>query len=250
VVAVEYGQENSRVIILMHGGGLSWWSCREAAEILKSRYHVVLPILDGHAGSDRDFSNIESNAREIIEYIERNHGGSVELIGGLSLGGQILAEMLAQKKDICRYAVIESVLVIPMRLTELLAEPMMKASYGLIRRKWFSRLQFRALRLKDELYDAYYRDTCRISRENMTAFLKANAGYRAKRSLEQSQAKAFIVVGQREPRQMLRSARRLHQMLVGSELTIMKNRYHGEFSINCAAEYADWMIGVLGNVHK
>ena len=46
---VEYGKENSDVIILLHGGGLSWWNYKEVAERLQTDYHVVLPILDGHA---------------------------------------------------------------------------------------------------------------------------------------------------------------------------------------------------------
>lgn len=41
---VEYGKENSDVIILLHGGGLSWWNYKEVAERLQTDYHVVLPI--------------------------------------------------------------------------------------------------------------------------------------------------------------------------------------------------------------
>jgi esterase/lipase len=53
---VEYGKENSDVIILLHGGGLSWWNYKEVAERLQTDYHVVLPILDGHAGCDKQFT--------------------------------------------------------------------------------------------------------------------------------------------------------------------------------------------------
>ena len=45
---VEYGKENSDVIILLHGGGLSWWNYKEVAERLQTDYHVVLPISVGH----------------------------------------------------------------------------------------------------------------------------------------------------------------------------------------------------------
>ena len=62
---VEYGKENSDVIILLHGGGLSWWNYKEVAERLQTDYHVVLPILDGHAGCDKQFTTIENNALEI-----------------------------------------------------------------------------------------------------------------------------------------------------------------------------------------
>lgn len=202
MVTIEYGKENSDVIMLLHGGGLSWWNYREVAEILQEKYHVVVPVLDGHAGSDGDFVSIEENARRIIEYIDEVHRGSVVLIGGVSLGGQILVEMLAQRSDICQFAIIESALVIPMKLTHLLVKPMMDMSYGLIKQKWFSKLQFSALKIKKELYDDYYRDTCNITKENMTAFLQSNSGYKERAELAKSRAKAFIFVGGKEQQKM------------------------------------------------
>lgn len=71
-------------------------------------------------------------------------------IAGLSLGGQILVEMLAQKPDICQYALMESTLVIPMRWTHRLIAPMICMSYGLIRKRWFAKLQFRQLHIRSE----------------------------------------------------------------------------------------------------
>ena len=184
MIIVQYGQENKEAIILLHGGGLSWWNFREAAELLQKKYHVIIPILDGHAGSDRDFSAIEDNAKAIIEYIDENHNGSVALTGGVSLGGQILVEMLAQRNDICRYALIESALVLPMKRTHMLIKPMMDMSYGLMKQKWFAKLQFLSLKVKAELFEEYYRDTCKITKENMTAFLRANSCYQIKEKLK------------------------------------------------------------------
>ena len=59
---IEYGKENSDVIVLLHGGGLSWWNYKEAAERLQMDYHVIIPIIDGHAGCDKPFTTIENNA--------------------------------------------------------------------------------------------------------------------------------------------------------------------------------------------
>ena len=119
MIVKEFGIGNSEVIVLLHGGGLSWWNYRDEAEILKDRYHVVIPILDGHSGSDSSFTSIERNASELIRYIDLSFGGHVLAIGGLSLGGQILVEMLVQRGDICSFALIESALVIPMKLTKM-----------------------------------------------------------------------------------------------------------------------------------
>ncbi len=46
--------------------------------------YIVIPILDGHSGSDTNFTSIESNALEIINFINKNYNGKVKLIGGLS----------------------------------------------------------------------------------------------------------------------------------------------------------------------
>ena len=133
----EYGADQKQTILLLHGGGLSWWNYREAAELLQGDYHVILPILDGHAGSDRPFTTIEDNAAELIRFVDEHLGGSVLLIGGLSLGGQVLLEILSQRRNICSYALIESAAVIPSKLTNALIAPAFGTSYWLIRNRSF-----------------------------------------------------------------------------------------------------------------
>ena len=242
---VEYGKQNSEVILLLHGGGLSWWNYREVAELLQDKYHVVLPILDGHTGSDRDFISIEENAKEIIDYIDTTYQGSVLLIGGLSLGAQIAVEILSQREDICKFAIIESALIIPMKMTHYLVEPMTKMSYGLIKQEWFAKLQFKSLRIKKELYEEYYKDTCEITESNMISFLKANSFYVVKDSLKNTKAKVYLFVGQREPRIMLRSGYKLKIIIANSKLEVLRKKYHGEFSINDAREYVKMLRIIL-----
>ena len=66
----EYGKGNAKTIVLLHGGGLSWWNYRRAAELLQKDFHILLPVLDGHAGSERPYTSIEDNAAEIIRLID------------------------------------------------------------------------------------------------------------------------------------------------------------------------------------
>ena len=61
----EYGSYRKDTILLLHGGGLSRWNYLEAEELLQGEYRVLLPILDGHAGSDQPFTTIEENAAGI-----------------------------------------------------------------------------------------------------------------------------------------------------------------------------------------
>lgn len=241
----EYGATNQETLILLHGGGLSWWNYREEAEMLQSEYRVILPILDGHAGSDRPFTTIESNAEEIISFIDGHFGGSVLLIGGLSLGGQILLEMLAQRKDICRFALAESAPVLPDRLTHALIGPAFGCSWGLIRNKSFAKLQFQSLHIQPALFDDYYRDTCQIKKADMIAFLKANTDYALKKSIESSTSQMRVVVGGKENRRVLKSAKLLEKTVPGCAVEVLPGFRHGGFSLNHAGDYVQMLHHIL-----
>lgn len=203
--------------------------------------------MDGHTESDKDFTTIEENAKEIIEYIDEHCGGSVLMIGGLSLGGQILLEILSQRKDICQYAVVESALVRPSKLTYSMIKPVFGSCYGLIKHKWFSNLQFKSLKIKPDLFAHYFRDTCAISKKDMIAFLQANSIYSLKESIKECTAKVYIYVGEKESRSMRKSAKDIHDILPQSTLYVLPKLYHGEFSINHGNDYATKIRHIIGN---
>jgi len=236
---VEYGKENNNIILLLHGGGLSWWNYEDTAKSLQKDFHIILPILDGHTESDKPFTTIEDNAAEIIAFIDTHFGGSVFMIGGLSLGGQILLEILSQRNNICKYAIIESALVIPSKITHSMIKPAFGSCYGLIQYKWFSKLQFKSLKIKPDLFDCYYKDTCDISKNDMIAFLQANSLYSLKESIKSCEAKVFVFVCEKENNTMLKSAEMIHQTLRNSFLQVIPKLYHGEFSINHGKDYAN-----------
>lgn len=238
MTVIEYGKGNPNIVMLLHGGGLSWWSCRDAAQLLSERCHVVLPILDGHAGSEEPFTSIEENAARIVAYVDEHFGGQITALAGLSLGGQIAAEVLTQRSDICRVALLESTLIKPMKLTAALIAPTFGMSYGLIKQKWFAKLQFAYLRLPGKLFEEYYRDTCSTPKEDMIAFLKANSLYTVKPELAQTKAKVKIVAGAKEQKNIRDSAKRLHGRIPGSTVEFLSGLRHGELSICYPERYA------------
>ena len=194
---------------------MSWWNYEEVAKSLQKDYHIILPILDGHAESDRPFTTIEDNAAEIIEYIDKHLGGSVLLMGGLSLGGQILLEIFG-------------------------------SCYGLMQYKWFSKLQFKSLKIRDDLFESYYKDTCAISKKDMIDFLQANSLYSLKESIKDCTSKVHVFVGEKENAAIQKSAEKVHQALKGSVLQVLPGWYHGEFSINHGRNYANKIREIIG----
>ena len=242
---VEFGKTNKDVIIFLHGGGLSWWNYRETAGLLKNRFHIVIPILDGHTGSDISFTSIENNAKEIISYIDDKFDGHILLAGGLSLGGQVLVEILSQRNNICEFAVIESALIIPMRITEYLITPSFSFCYPLIKKRWFAKLQFQSLHMDSSLFEDYFNDSSLIKKEDMISFLRANSGYQLKDTITGCQAKTLILVGGKERRIMKMSAELLSEKMNKSTLEILPQYYHGDLSINHSMKYAEKLLQLI-----
>ena len=242
---VEYGNQNPETIILLHGGGLSWWNYRDAAQYLSEQYHVVLPILDGHADSDAPFTSIEDNAARIIAHIDKHFGGKVLAVGGLSLGGQIAVEMLTQRPDICRFALLESALVKPSKLTYALIKPTFGMSYGLIKQKWFAKMQAAYLGIPQKLFDDYYRDTCKITKEDMIAFLQSNSAYSIKPALRDAQAKVHIVFGSKEQSSIRTSGKLLNHTILGSTMEVLPGYRHGDLSLNHPQAYAQMLLTMI-----
>ena len=167
------------------------------------------------------------------------------MIGGLSLGGQILLEILSHRKDICKYAIVESALVIPSKFTYFMIKPAFGSCYGLIKYKWFSKLQFKSLRIKQHLFDNYYKDTCAITKGDMIAFLQENSLYSLKDGIEESEAIIHIFVGAKENHSMKKSAELIHKKLQNSSIQVLPNMYHGEFSINHADDYVRRLLEII-----
>ena len=241
MTVIEFGQQNQDTVLLLHGGGLSWWNYREVAKLLEKDYHVILPVLDGHADSDAVFSRIEDNAARLISYIDTHFSGQITVLGGLSLGGQVALEMLSQRPDICSYVLIESTLAKPSKLTAALIGPTFGMSYGLIKQRWFAKIQAAYLGIPNELFEDYYRDTCAITKADMIAFLQANSTYEIKPALAETTAKVKLVAGTKELKSILDSAKLLHNTIPGSQLEILPGLRHGDLSINHPEHYVQML---------
>lgn len=234
----EFGDKALPTIVLLHGGGLSWWAFTDIIPLLKEKYHVVTPIIDGHGDDGKTtFISIEESAQKLLQYIDTNINGNVHALCGLSLGGQIIIDVLSRRVDIAKYAVIESAMVIPPgSLTRLLA----KSSgmfYGLIRYKWFAKLQAKALYINKNLFNQYFNDSKNMSKESLVNISISNVGYKVPVGLKYSKAKVMIIIGGKEMRIMDKSARKLISILPNARLYKYPGMRHGELSLARSKEY-------------
>ncbi len=233
----EFGSKDKDTIILLHGGGLSWWSLQRVVDILEKDYHVVTPIIDGHGeDGENTFISIEDSAKKLVEYIDSNFGGKVLVIAGLSIGAQIVTEVLSVRDDIAQYAIIESALVLPLKGTVAMASTY-NLFYGLIKQRWFSKMQAKSLAVPEELFERYYQDSLKISKQSLINITLSNGNYKLKSSISGTKAKVLIIVGEKEISIMIKSANKLHEAISGSKLHVAQGLKHGELSIVYPQEY-------------
>ena len=234
------------VILLLHGGGLSWWSVQGVASYLTDDFRVIAPIIDGHGeNADETFETIEVCANKLIRLIDERFDGKVYALCGLSLGAQIAVEVLSQRPDIAQHAVIESALVVRMPLVGALAAPTYHMMYGLIKKRWFSNFQARALKLPEELFEPYWLDTARMKKQSLINLGRSNADYPLKPQISAVTAKTLVLAGEKEPEFMRKSAQLLHVAIPKSKLMIMKDVGHGELSLCYPSRYVELLREVF-----
>ena len=243
----ETGRADKPVIVLLHGGGLSYWSFLRVAERLAGDYRVVTPVIDGHGDdSGEPFVSIEDSAGKLLEYIDRRHGGRVYAIGGLSLGAQIAAEALSQRGGVASYAILESALVIPSPMLAAMSGPVYKMCYGLIKKRWFAKWQARSMFIPDDLFERYFADSQKMTCQSLINMAVSNARYELKDGIERTNAKTLVIVGEKEIGLMRKSAEALHRRIPGSELYVASSMSHGELSLARPEEYVEIVKRLFG----
>lgn len=232
MIVKTFGNTDKPVLMLLHGGGLSWWSFTPLIDAVKDDYFIVVPILKGHGENFNDpFISIEDQSKEIIDYINSNYEGKVDTIAGLSIGAQILCEILSNSKDICQKAIIESALLFPLPGVNLMTKWMYRLLFPLIKYRWFSRLQAKSLSLPDDMINQYYEDSCKMTLESLINISISNTSYTLKKQISDCHASVYIMVGEKELGIMKKSAHHLNSIIEGSSLYIAPNLKHGQLSI-------------------
>ncbi|MEY8355106.1 alpha/beta hydrolase [Lachnospiraceae bacterium 54-53] len=231
----EFGRKEQPTIVILHGDGLSWWSLADAVRLLEADYHVVTPIIDGH-GEDAStpFISIQDSAQKVIRYIDENNSGSVFAVSGVSLGAQIVVEILSQRAGIAKYAIMESPLVVPSKRPDRF----MALSCRLMRWKWYAKLKAREYFIRKNQFLQYFNDIRSMTRDSCFSIAAGSAGYTASESLKNTTANVVIIFGTKEIKKMDPSIRRLISILPKARLCILPGMRRGEFSLAHSAEYS------------
>lgn len=235
---MEFGDRTQPTIVILHGGGLSWWSLTDTVHLLEKEYHVVTPVIDGHGDdSSATFVSIKDSAGKLIEYLDKNNHGKVFAIGGLSLGAQIAVEVLSQRVDIAKYAILESPWVVPPKTLPMFTAFSSRLIFRLIQQKWFARIKARELCIQKLQFLRFYRDCKTMTRDTLVNMGAEHANYSASDTLKDTKANVLIILGSKEIKRMDPSIQKFMEMIPQAKIFIVPGMRQGEFSLTHSTEY-------------
>ena len=243
----EFGDDTRPHIMLIHGGGNAWWNYLRQARVLAQHYHVILPTLDGHGEAyQTPYVSTERTADQLMDYIQQHCGGHLFALCGVSLGGQIVIELLARKPDLTEKAIVDGSLCYPQPMMARFCIASVWLFGWMLFSKWACRLQLKLMpkllpkemTYPQEIQEYYLRDMPRTPRKTLyTMYRTYMAQYRLKESVGSSRAQVMYWYGEKEMKCVKNSARMFQQLLPSCRIYEAKGYGHGYLSVYLPEEW-------------
>jgi pimeloyl-ACP methyl ester carboxylesterase len=218
------GSPTAKTIVFLHGGGVSSWMWEPVLPHFKD-YRVLLVDMPEHGKSidEKPFSIEDTAAR--LSGIVRSHvkGGKAHFVG-LSLGAQVIVELLGMAPDVVDRAVISGTLTRPLPGASMIG--LMAAMYMPFRNaKWLIEANMKSLGIPAQYYDQFAADTRTLTTEAFTHITRENMRFSLP-DLKNVNVSALVLVGQKEQKIMRDSAKDLIKVLPQAEGRIVPDVGH------------------------
>lgn len=110
-----FGKAGAPTIMLIPGLGVSYEIFMPLIEMLEERFHIIAVQIDGFTlGSNTEFTSIDDQAIQVINYIQEIHSGKLDIVYGLSLGGKIVSRVLERNSITIHHAIMDAAPLLPL----------------------------------------------------------------------------------------------------------------------------------------
>jgi pimeloyl-ACP methyl ester carboxylesterase len=224
----ESGPASAPTIVFLHGCGLGGWSWRRSVEAFQADYHCLVPDLPGHGGSDErgpDPFSITGAATEIAKLIHtRAHDGRAHLVG-LSLGAQVGVAVMAVAARLVDRAVFSGASVRPYPASDLM-EPALWLYAPFKNLPFVIRTNQRRLGVPPEYAAEFAAEARRARIGVMAQVIGASLRFEVPPGLTRLKNPTLVLVGEKEPRRLRRSARSLAASMAGGRACLVSGMAH------------------------
>lgn len=212
----ESGQENKETLIFIHGGGMAGWMWREQVEDFKD-YHLLIPDLPEHGRNIevRPFT-IEGAAGMIVNLIKtRAKDGKAHLVG-ISLGAQIILQILSKAPEVVDHVMISGTLVHSLPHTETylkLLNYLIKVYKPVKDTDFFIKANMRTYNMPKTLFNEFKESTYLIKPESLDRILHENLLFQMPNGLNHADVPVLVMAGEKEYKIIKESVRDLMEGL-------------------------------------
>jgi pimeloyl-ACP methyl ester carboxylesterase len=219
----ESGQENKKAIIFLHGGGVAGWMWNGQLNAF-NEYNCLVPDLPEHGNSRKvkPFT-IEGAAEMIINLIRSRFSGVKAHLVGLSLGGQIIVQILSMAPEVVDHALISGTLVRSISHAETLLKLLnytVKVYKPVKDTDFFIKANMRTYNLPKSFFDEFKESTRLIKPDSLERILKENMLFKLPVGLEKAKVPVLVMAGEKDYKIIKESARDLIDVLPNSEAAV------------------------------
>jgi pimeloyl-ACP methyl ester carboxylesterase len=225
----ETGQENPETIIFLHGGGMAGWIWDEQVKAFQD-YHCLIPDLPEHGQSaeTKPFT-IACAAEMVVDLIRtRAHNEKAHLVG-LSLGAQIIVQILATHPEAVDHALISGTLIrgIPHREVLLkLLDYTFKVYEPVKDTDFFIKANMRTYNISKSYFHKFKEATLQIKADSLNRILHENLFFKLPSGLEKVNVPVLVMMGEKDYKVIKESARDLVKVLPNSSAYIVPKFGH------------------------
>lgn len=259
----QYGNPQGTPLVLIHGGAGGAWAWDETVKFLGD-FNCLLPELPEHG---RNQSNgrftVESAAESMLRFIQEQVPGGKAHVCGLSVGGQVLVEMLARAPEVVLSAVISGAQLLPVPGYRLgiYSETAMALVYWLGIRPWkhndaWIRWNMRtSAGIPDRHFESFKRNFQSLTRDGWAHVMSENYTYRAPAGLEKVSVPVLLIAGPHETADIQPTNRLLKSLFPNSRSVLVgvergwsaAQEHNWPFTDPelCAAALRAWALGQL-----
>ena len=109
------GNKVAPTLMLIPGLGVSYEIFLPLIGLLEDRFHIIAVEVDGFTlDCHTDFTSVDDQASQIVEYVKEHHDGHLDVAYGLSLGGKILSRVLERNEVVIDHAVMDAAPLLPL----------------------------------------------------------------------------------------------------------------------------------------
>ncbi len=244
----EFGDKKNPHIMLIHGGGNAWWNYLRQARALSERYYVILPTMDGHGEEYAiPYVSTEATVDKLMDYINENCDGRLFALCGVSLGGQIVIELLSRKSDLVEKAIIDGSVCYPTPNMAKFCTFTFKLTFKFIFSEKACKRQL-ALMPKilpekmlypKEMRDYYIQEMPLLPKETMVSVYRTYMYYHLKESLRDTKAQVMYWYGEKEMKCVKKSAQLFQSYVPNCVIYKAQGYNHGYLALYLPDEWLE-----------